>query len=139
MAVRTTSAAVVDILGPHYDAVRTPSLTGFIATASSLVDKVSANDTAGKLSASDLEIIERWLSGHFYQQSDQMFTSRSTGKASGSFQGQTGMGLENSIYGQTAMSLDVTRYLAALNKGGIVGGAWLGKPLSEQLTYDERN
>lgn len=139
MAVRSVSADVIELLGGHYDASRLPSVTPFIASASSLVDKVEANDTANKLNATDLELIERWLSGHFYAQADQMFTSRSTGKASGSFQGQTGMYLENTIYGQQAMMLDITGYLMALQKGGVVDFAWLGKPRSEQIPYTQRN
>lgn len=139
MSIRTTEAAVKDILGRHYDTNTSPSLTGFIATGSSLVDKVNTNDTTNLLSDSDLELIERWLSAHFYAQSDQLFSSRSTGKASGSFQGQTGMQLENTIYGQQALILDVTGYLSALQKGGIVGGFWLGKSKPEQQTYRQRN
>lgn len=135
---RTSEAAVKLILDRHYDTAHAASLVPFIDTASSLVDKISTNDTTSILSATDLEIIERWLSAHFYAQSDQLYTSKSTGKASGSFQGQTGMQLENTIYGQQAMLLDASGYLSALQKGGIVGGFWLGKTKSQRLSFRQR-
>lgn len=138
---RTTEAAVKLILDRHYDTAHAASLVPFIDTASSLVNKVSTFDAANgsTLSSTDLELIERWLSAHFYAQSDQLYTSKSTGKASGSFQGQTGMHLENTIYGQQAMLLDTSGYLSAVQKGGIVGGFWLGKTKSQRLTFDQRN
>lgn len=128
---RTTPGNVQDILGPHYDGKS--AITPFIETANSLVSRIAANDTLATLSGVDLELIERWLAAHFYAHADQLMTSKSTGGASGSFQGQTGMVLESTQYGQTAMLLDSTGYLSRLNnetKSGTKQKAqmfWIGK------------
>lgn len=109
---RTTQPAVVDILGQHYDTIRQPSLQAFILTASNLVSKIEAADSDNELDAETLELIERWLAAHFYAHSDQMLTSKSTEGASGSFQGRTDMFFSSTFYGQNAMLLDSTNYLA---------------------------
>ena len=128
---RTTSGNVQGILSSHYDG--TAVLTPFIDTANSLVSRVATADTLVTLSAVDLELIERWLAAHFYAHADQLMTSKSTGGASGSFQGQTGMVLESTQYGQTAMLLDSTGYLSRLSNETKTGTKqkaqlfWLGK------------
>lgn len=129
MTIRTTSSKVQDILGRHYD--DSTDLTGFITTASSLVDKVSSNDSDVLLNATSLEIVERWLAAHCYAHMDQLMSSESGGGASGQYQGQTAMYFDSTQYGQMAMVLDVTGYLAKLNKqakeGRMVASmVWLG-------------
>lgn len=134
MAVRTTEADVQSILGGNYDTANSPSLTGFIAAASSLVDRISTA-YPGTLSTADLTIIECWLAAHFYGHSDQFYKSKNTQSAGATFQGETKMGLSSTQYGQTAIMLDTTRYLAALDKGGIVGGIWLGDTTQSDEDY----
>lgn len=140
---RTTSEQVIGILisGKQYDAKTTPDLTGFIETASAVVDRVITCAGRKEVILTDalLELIERWLSAHFYAHADQLFTSKSTAGASGSFQGQTGMHLESTQYGQTAMDLDYSGCLAAINKGARAGAIWLGKPVSQQINYLDRD
>jgi hypothetical protein len=126
---RTTHLKVKDILGDHYDG--SSSLEPFIDTASSLVDKVVTADTESLLSSGDLEIIERWLSAHFYGHMDQFMSNKSTGGASGGFMGQTAMALNSTQYGQTAMTLDCTGELAKLSQQAMTGKkrmtmTWLG-------------
>jgi hypothetical protein len=128
---RTTLGSVQDLLGPNYDG--NTSLEPFIKTASSLTDWVENNDADGVLGESTLERIESFLACHFYAHADQLLQSKSTGAASGAFQGATGMMLKSTQYGQSAMLLDCTGSLAKKsleaetgikNVGKII---WLGK------------
>lgn len=143
MAIRTTQSAVEGILVDHYDGVT--SLTPFITAANSITNKVAANDSASLLDAADLELIERWLAAHFYAHSDQMPQSKNTGRASASFQGQTGMHLTSTYYGQTAMMLDATGYLTLIQQDALKGKAvasavWLGTRMkndNSELSSDQ--
>lgn len=139
---RTDAAAVQAILLNDYDADESPSLTPFIETASAVVDDVAACATAKAVTLGDtrLELIERWLAAHYYQQSDQGYASNSTEGASASFHGQTAMYLESTKYGQTAVRLDKSGCLAAIAGGErkVASGAWLGKTRAEQLDYEDR-
>jgi hypothetical protein len=143
---RTTSAAVKDVLrlgslGGDYDDANEPSLTPYITAANLIVTRVNTCATArGRtLSAAELAEIETWLAAHFYVQSDQTYASKSTGGASASFHGQTGMYLESSRYGQTAVSLDYSGCLSALGNRRTAAGYWLGRRPSEQTDYSERD
>ena len=92
------------------------------------------------LDSDDLEIIERWLAAHLYAHADQLLSSKSTADASGTYQGKTGMGLESTQYGQTAMDMDASGCLRSMNKGNnqlTVG--WLGKSVSSQIAYGNRD
>lgn len=86
-----------------------------------------------------LEMVERLLAAHVYAMSDQPYASKSTGGASATFQGQTGLGLKGTKYGQRAMLVDYTRVLAALDEGKIATTSWLGKVPSEQINYSDRD
>lgn len=125
---RTTSSAVEGIIQVDSSI----DLSGFIDTATALVDWLESKDTDGELTATQLERIECFLAAHFYAHRDQLLQSKSTGKASGSFQGQTGMFLKSTQYGQTALLLDTTGYLADMNKTAdsgqrpVAGAVWLG-------------
>lgn len=134
---RTDADAVKGILLTDYDTKKAPSLVPFIETANVMTTRVAALAVAAEdpMSATELELLERWLAAHCYCMSDQPYSSRSTGGASGSFQGQTGKGLEATKYGQMALELDPGSYLTAT----VVGMTWMGKAESERLDYDERN
>lgn len=140
MPPRTDSQKVKGVLGVNYGSI---DLAPFMDTANVVVTRVAACAIGRSitLTAAELELIERWLSGHFYAMADQLYTSKSTGGASGTFQGQTGMYLESTIYGQTAMRLDWSGCLQAI--GGperkVAGGFWLGKPPSKQTDYSDRD
>lgn len=138
MAIRTTSSAVEGILLRNYDGES--SLTPAMQTATILIDRVITCATRKGVTISDeeAEILERYLAAHYYGHGDQFYSSKSTSGASGSFQGQTGMGLEASQYGQTALALDPSGCLRAINKGATVGMVWLGKPKSSQLSAEVR-
>lgn len=113
---RTTPNNVKAILGQEYDSVNLPSLNPFIDTASVMVDEVQADDYSGLMTSQRLEIVERWLAAHFYQISDPGYKSRSTSKANGTFNGETAQGLKGTRYGQQAMFLDLTGFLARRDK-----------------------
>lgn len=141
---RTTTTAVQSLLetGGDYDLKRRPSLQVFVDTANVVTTRVAAcavrNDDP--LTSDELELIERWLSAHAYAMSDQTYAGKSTGGASGSFQGQTGMRLEATKYGQMALSIDHSGCLAKIaNKSNRIRFGWAGKVPSEQIDYDERD
>jgi hypothetical protein len=138
MSVRTTERAVKAILGDNYDG--TAGLSPFIDTATILVDRIVAADASSEMPAAALERVEAYLAAHFYAHSDQITASRSTGRASGSFQGQTGMGFDATLYGQTAKRLDATGLLVKLDQPlrPKATCAWLGKQPADQLNADER-
>lgn len=109
MAIRTTEAAVRLIL----DDDTTIDMTPFIEAASSMVDDVCTN--SGYTSAK-LELIERWLSAHFYHQRDKPLANEQAGSVGAGYQYKLGLMLANTHYGQTAMMLDYKGNLAALSK-----------------------
>lgn len=138
MALRTGSAAVEAILGKHYD----PDvvLTGFMDTANLEVDWLKSQDSSGVLSEARLEMIERWLSAHFYAHADQLLKQEQAGGASGTYQGNTGMGFLSTQYGQSAVNLDLTGLLARKNSVTSPLGAskkasmvWLGDDFTDPL------
>ncbi len=144
---RTNSSKVEGVLLADYGPLPSgaePSLTGFIEAASAFIDDVVvcvAEKELTPLSSARLELLERWVAAHLYCQSDKAFMSKSTGGASASYQGQTGMYFESTLYGQTAMRLDPSGCLQAA--GGkeiqVASGFWLGRPPSAQTDYRDRN
>ncbi len=105
---RTDATAVGGII--EVDA--TIDVTPFIEAANALV-----TDVCGDSGYSDdrLELIERWLSAHFYAVRDIRPASETAGAVSQSFQFSVGRYLEVTMYGQQAMLLDVEGGLADLN------------------------
>lgn len=136
---RTSSSSVQGVLLDDYNG--TASLTPFIDTASAIVDRVSTCSTERdySLSATELELIERWLAAHFYVVSDQPYSSKQTERSRAEFQGQTGMYFEASKYGQTAISLDYSGCLSQISKRQRATAYWLGKPVSDQIPYEDRD
>ncbi len=91
------------------------------------------------LTTDELLDIETWLSCHFYTCSDPMFQSRAVMGVSATFQGQTGKGLEASSYGMAALAIDYSNTLKNISNQQVASMTWLGKPLNEQIDYDDRN
>lgn len=141
---RTTSTVVKDILLDDYGPLRDgtePSLTPFIDAASVVVDRVATSAAAkGKtLTETELANIESWLAAHFYVMSDQVSAEGKSGERWYKYQGQTGMMLDASKYGQTAKLLDYSGSLAALQGRKVAALNWLGKTTGEKLEFEERN
>jgi hypothetical protein len=128
--IRTTPEAVKGVLLRDYDRRSGPDLAPYITTASVLVDRCEAFAYRKSLTATpaDLELVERWLAAHFYCVSDRTYKSKGQQGASGSFDGNTGMDLDATLYGQSARMIDPSGYLGVIGKeGGVqVGGFWAG-------------
>lgn len=118
----------------------TPSMAAFIVSANTLTDKVSAADTLNELNDATLKEIERYLAAYFAEHLHQQYSSESEDGASSTFMGQTGMGLKQNKWGQTAIMLDTTGFLADIAEGVTsVGTEWGGLPPSEQTDYRDRD
>ncbi len=116
-------------------------LTPFIDSANELVTEVCAvakkEDGSDFYTVTRLELIERWLSAHFYKIRDQMVTSEQAGPVQSAYGMKLGLNLAVTTYGQQAMILDTFGGLAQLNKAAESGrvpvtGFWMGK-LSEDI------
>lgn len=124
---RTNSGAVAGILTADYDG--TTNLIPFIQSANVIVNRVAtlAASRNMTLTAQELELIERWLAAHFYTQSDQVLQQKQTDGAGGTFQGKTAdSGICGSKYGQTAIRLDWSGSLEAIDKRKIAKAAFIG-------------
>lgn len=118
-----------------------PDITPFIDLANELTTEIcvdrpaEANDTH-PYNAHRLELIERYLSAHFYRAGpDPAVSSERAAVVSESLQHKIGFGLKNTAYGQQALRLDTKGGLASLDnatekvllpKGG-VGVTYLGR------------
>ena len=128
MAQRTT----IDKVGKRIKHNVSIDLQPFIDTAVALTDYLDSKDTDNILTSALLIQIEEYLACHFYAHRDQQYSNKSTGGASGTFQGQTGMMLESTQWGQTAMLLDVTGILVTMNDKQTVTAklTWAGNAVS---------
>lgn len=126
MAVRTTSALVEAIVEVDEDI----SLNPFIEAANALVTEICAPVTT--YDAARLELIERWLSAHFYCIREERPVLEKADVVSERAQSKVDLGFDVTHYGQMAMRLDTAGGLAALNEeakegGGTTGSiAWAG-------------
>lgn len=133
MAFRTTPAAVRLIIETDDDAI--PDLDPFIEIANALVTECCAD--VETYDATRLELIERWLSAHFYAIRDPRAASERAGKVGQSNQYKVDLVLFVTTYGQQALALDTAGGLAALNKktkdgtARTPGFAWLGTDYNE--------
>ena len=132
MAVRTNAANVKAII--EVDAsiiVLDADLDPFIITANELVTEICTGTKNGPTpvyTAVRLELIERWLSSHFYAIRDPRAKSEKAGSVGVSYRGKTDLNLSLTHYGQQAMMLDTNGGLSRLDKGkGITATVlWLG-------------
>lgn len=132
---RTTSAAVILILGKDYDIVNNPDITGYIDTASAVVTRVIAC-AARKgitISTTEAELIERWFAAYLYTQMDPGYKSRHTLRSGGEFNRDPNAFLTG------AKAVDPSGCLDNAMKNNRVRAFWLGKPVSDQIDYDDRN
>src|SRR5690554_748452 len=91
------------------------SLAIFLKAAHNLVNYIDKQcNSEGLLDKEALKDIELFLAAHFYTNYDKQYQEKRTEHAAAVFQGTTGMLLESSDYGQSAMLLDVTGCLAKL-------------------------
>lgn len=136
MAWRVTEEQVREII-PTSSVV---SIKPFIDAANALTDYVSSKDTQSLLTSALLIEIEKSLAAHFYEANDPQYKEKETGDARAIFQGEWGMGLDRTSWGQNAKTLDVTGMLASISRGVTrVSMEWLGLPSSEQTDFVDRD
>ena len=112
MAIRVTESEVREIIELDDSIVLDP----FIKVASSFVDKIEAGDELGLLIPDDLKEVERWLAAHFSAIRDMRVSKEKAGSVEQSFQFELDVGFEVTMYGQMAKRLDITGYLAAIDR-----------------------
>jgi len=88
-------------------------INAFINTAHHVVD---ANLSATGLDGDLLTDIELWLSAHFLAVRDQRASEERFTDYSVKYQGQSGLGLQSTTYGQQVLALDFTGTLAAMGQ-----------------------
>lgn len=126
---RTTPALVEGIIQTQIGI----DLTPFIAAANELTTDVcgSSGYSDGYVN-SKMELIERWLSAHFYTVFDNQLAAAKAGSVSAHFQYKVDYGLRSSMYGQNAIFMDTAGNLAALTNTDAVkrvikiSVSWLG-------------
>jgi hypothetical protein len=139
----TNTSAVQNILGSNYGPLEDgtlPSLQQYIDTADVVILRMQslalAKTTPFIHSTTELEMIERHLAANYYCRMDPIYTSRSTGGASGSFaspKDEAERFLKNSI------ELDASGMLKALIYRQSAEMVWVGKPPSEQIPWWQRD
>ena len=84
------------------------AMDAFILIAHELVVELCEGDKgpAVAYTAERLELIERWLSAHFYTNRDPRSVNEKAGAVGVTIQSQIDLGFDTSFYGQTAMRLD---------------------------------
>lgn len=130
---RTTRTLVAEVIELDVSIVpNDAAMLPFITVANELVTEVCTGTAGPKVAytAERLELIERWLTAHFYTNRDPRTASESAG-VSASYQSKIDLGLDTSHYGQTAMRLDTNGGLSKLNKDikkgkPQVSGFWAG-------------
>lgn len=128
--MRTTSELVAGVI----EVDETIPLDPFISVASELVTELCL----GKGYSDDrLELIERWLSAHFYTNRDPRTVREEAGPVSASYQSKLALNLGTSHYGQTAMMLDTAGGLSALSRDlrkQTLSVSWLGTKIETDRT-----
>lgn len=139
--MRTTVNAVQSILGPNYDYKFLPDLTQFIEAAGSIVDTAVplAASRGFTLSTSQQELVERWLAAYFYCKQDALYQQKNTDKASATFVTSQSLQSEQERYKRGAIELEPSGVLNALLNRLTARMTWLGKPVSQQIPYRQRD
>lgn len=127
---RTTPALVEGIIETEVGV----DLSPFIAAGNQLCTRAcGASGYTDGFVGSEMEIIERWLSAHFYTIFDNQLARARAGSVDVSYQFKVGFDLRNSMYGQAAMMLDTAGNLAAIENSNLTRKKvtlklrWLGK------------
>lgn len=103
--IDTANELVTEICDPYYLATTVPVGVTPAAAPTGYVPYTSHR----------LELIERWLSAHFYTVEDPRSSHDHVGPLSQSYQGKIDLALNSSLYGQNAMRLDTKGGLARMN------------------------
>lgn len=127
---RTTA----ELVGGIVDIPDSVDVTPFIDTANQMVTDCCAD--AGYTDAK-LELIERWLSAHFYRVAHPSAETERKGPFARTLNRKLGYGLDCTVYGQNAMRLDTEGGLAELDQqtedgGSNTGVFWAGTEFDEE-------
>lgn len=107
----------------------TTTLAPFIAAAKVLLDAATVNSD---YTEATYDLIHTWLSAHFYCIRDNRRSSETADKVREEYQYKLGIGLDCTMYGQTAIMMDTEGGLAKINKENKNGGkksvsvTWVG-------------
>lgn len=104
---RTNNSDVQDIFDTDLD---TTALDAWIEIANEHVDDIADADSS--IDSTRLTKIEKLAACHFAAAQDPRLEEYRVGDAQGSFQGDTGMYYDSTVYGQQARMLDPTGTLA---------------------------
>jgi hypothetical protein len=145
---RTDADMVKAKLLRNYDSRNNPSLSTFINSATIMTDRIEtrADDNDITVTVAELLEIETLLAAFYYCLADKTKSFKGTEGAQATYDGKTGMGFKANPYGQAALEMDPTGYLASLSSvtagastSRTVGAHWLGKTRSERIDYEDRN
>ncbi len=153
---RTTATAVSKIIEVDIDSEDESTtldqwLAPFIEVANMIVTRLLSGATYYTPSVTylltdiniDLEIVERWLSAHFYAVRDMRRAEEQVATVREKVMFKVGLDLRNTMYGQQAMFVDLSGLLAAWNNSLAkvekirVGATWLGTDQSLGLSAVE--
>lgn len=139
MAVRTTASLVGGIIEVDDTIIVTASLLDpFMQAANLLINRLlvpakKSDGTPFFTDETELQTIETWLAAHFYAVRDPRIQFDGVKSLMTRYESHVGLNLNNTRYGQAAMTLDASGALAEFNrtlaKGPIkrrVGVWWLG-------------
>jgi hypothetical protein len=127
--IRTSKLAVAKIIELD-DTINAGDIDFAMEAANALVDAVCLESS---YSDALLELIERWLSAHFYSIRDPRAEKEGADDVDVKYQGETKTGLEHTSYGQQAMTLDHKGNLAAVNNNS--KNAKSGKVSLKHIAY----
>lgn len=111
---RTTPTDVAAIFDTDLDTSSGGALEQWVNIANTVVDDIAAEDSS--ISSTRLTQIEKLLAAHYASAQDQRISNASRETASVDYQGETGMNLRGTKYGQQAIQLDPTGTLSSLGK-----------------------
>ena len=127
---RTTTSRVCSVM----DTTLTENeVSPFVETANLMVTAYLASTDQ---TADALREVETYLAAHFVSLRDRLVKSEAAGGVRFDYQGETGMGLDSSHYGQTAKLLDSSGVLKEID--GKTRITWKHRAGSERTNTDYR-
>jgi len=115
MPIRTSVDQVLSIIEIELDENENPdNLQPFIDTATLVVDRI-LSEAATAPSDAEQELVERWLSAHYYHILRNQRDRERAGPVDETSQHYVNWGFQTTMYGTQAMTLDSTGILAKIN------------------------
>ena len=127
---RTTTSRVCGVMDTT---LTEDEVAPFVETANLMVTAYLASTDQ---TADALREVETYLAAHFVSLRDRLVKSEAAGGVRFDYQGETGMGLDSSHYGQTAKLLDVSGVLKEID--GKTRITWKHRAGSERTNTDYR-